>query len=278
MPRPRKATVDYFPHYVNHKKTIMILEGKYKNDGYAFWFKLLEILGETENHYFDCNDSYNWMFLLTKTLVDDEMATEILNLLANLNAIDPELWLSKVIRSQNFIDNLHTVYNRREINVYSKADIMGLMYTETPLNGVSVGINPQSKGKERKGKERKVNKGNPEASKMNYNKIANEIIEYFNTITKRECLISENNRGYIIPRLKEGHTIEQAKKAIDNICASQWHQENPKAINIETIFRPSKFERNVFMGKQKPKITNSTISTDFDEMPEEATNGTFQEF
>ncbi len=48
MARPKKQTVDYFPHFVKGGRTIFILENKFGNDGYAFWFKLLEILGESE--------------------------------------------------------------------------------------------------------------------------------------------------------------------------------------------------------------------------------------
>ena len=48
MTRPKKQTVDYFPHSCNHKKTIYILEERYGNNGYSFWFKLLEMLGNTE--------------------------------------------------------------------------------------------------------------------------------------------------------------------------------------------------------------------------------------
>lgn len=55
MARPTKETVDYFPHFVKCGRTIFILESKYGNDGYAFWFKLLEILGDTEGHYYDCS-------------------------------------------------------------------------------------------------------------------------------------------------------------------------------------------------------------------------------
>ena len=46
MARPRKQTVDYFPHYCKCGRTIFILENRFGNDGYAFWFKLLEILGD----------------------------------------------------------------------------------------------------------------------------------------------------------------------------------------------------------------------------------------
>ena len=48
MARPAKLTVDYFPHIINQGKTIFIIENNYGNDGYAFWFKLLELLGATD--------------------------------------------------------------------------------------------------------------------------------------------------------------------------------------------------------------------------------------
>ena len=44
MARPLKQTVDYFPHYVNHGKTLLIIENEYGNTGYAFWFKVIELL------------------------------------------------------------------------------------------------------------------------------------------------------------------------------------------------------------------------------------------
>lgn len=144
MARPKKAIVDYFPHYVNHGKTMFTLETKYGNNGYAFWFKLLEILGSTEHHYINCNDADTWEYLLAKTKTDEGFAVEILGLLSKLNSIDGELWSQKIIRSQNFIDNLATVYSRREVDVYTKEDVMGLCIQKHPIKGVIVNINPQS--------------------------------------------------------------------------------------------------------------------------------------
>lgn len=66
MARPKKQTVDYFPHFVKGGRTIFILENKFGNDGYAFWFKLLEILGESEGHFYDCSNASNWEYLLAK--------------------------------------------------------------------------------------------------------------------------------------------------------------------------------------------------------------------
>ena len=155
MSRPKKAIVDYFPHFINHKKTISILENQFKNDGYAFWFKLLEILGGTNHHFIDCNEQTQWLFLVSKTLVSEETAKKILDLLADMNAIDKDFWSKKIIRSQNFIDNLLPVYQRREVNVYTKDELGKFLLTKNPLKKVSVNKKPQSKVKESKVKESK---------------------------------------------------------------------------------------------------------------------------
>ena len=180
MSRPKKAIVDYFPHFINHKKTISILENQFGNDGYAFWFKTLEILGSTEHHFINCNEPTQWLFLLSKTLVSEETANNILNLLAEMDAIDKEFWNKKIIRSQNFIDNLIPVYQRREINVYTKKELRGLLLTKNSLNGVVVNKKPHSKVKESKEEKSKVNI---------YNKFCNEIMKKYSLkITNKKDL------------------------------------------------------------------------------------------
>ncbi len=156
MARPKKSTVEYFPHYVHHHKTMFTIEAKFGNDGYAFWFKLLELLGASDNHYLDCNEVETWEYLLAKTHLDEVTANNILSLLANLSAIDKDLWQHKIIWSENFLENLNTVYNRRDLKPLQKSDIMGLMQTKTPLKEITADINPQSKVKESKVEESKV--------------------------------------------------------------------------------------------------------------------------
>ena len=55
MARTQKDTVDYFPHDADASAgdTLTVLEGQYANDGYAFWFKLLERLASSEGHFID---------------------------------------------------------------------------------------------------------------------------------------------------------------------------------------------------------------------------------
>lgn len=113
MARPKKQKVDYFPHYVKGGRTLFILEEKYGNDGYAFWFKLLELLCDSDGHFIDCRNSSNWEFLLAKTHTEAEKAEEIISTLVNLGKIDAELWAEKVIWVQSLLNNVSSVYERR---------------------------------------------------------------------------------------------------------------------------------------------------------------------
>ena len=113
--RNQKRTIDYFPHEVNRGQTISTIERKFGNDGYAFWFKLLEILGKTDDHFYDCSASVAWEYLLAETSVSEKKAGEILKTLVNLNAINPELWNDyKIIFSENFVNNFEDVYDKRQ--------------------------------------------------------------------------------------------------------------------------------------------------------------------
>ena len=150
MARPKKNKVDYFPHMVTSGKTLYILEQKWGNDGYAFWFKLLEIIGDTEGHYFCTENDADWEFLIAKTHVTGETASEILETLAKLNAIDPELWEKNIIWSQNFIDNIQDVYLKRRLSVPKKPLSEGFWPENPQQNDVSVPKMRQSKVKESK--------------------------------------------------------------------------------------------------------------------------------
>jgi len=113
--RPQKQTVDYFPHDTDasESKTLTIIQSKYGNDGYAFWFKLLQLLGKSPGHYFDFNKAADWEFLLAKTHIKDtETAKEILNTLSLLDAIDSELYQHGIIWCQKFVDRIADAYNR----------------------------------------------------------------------------------------------------------------------------------------------------------------------
>jgi len=230
MSRPKKAKVDYFPHMVHQGKTIYILEKKFGNDGYAFWFKTLELLGDTENHFIDCNDPIQWEFLIAKTLVSNEIGKDILETLVNVEAIDKDLWKNNVIWCENFILNLESVYNRREVSVYRKPDVWDYCQQKYGDKWINVNEKPQSKVEESKEKKSK---------EIPYI----EIIEYLNSKTGKSFKAeSQYSKKHIKVRWNEGFRLEDFKKVIDNKCL-KWLSD-PKMIDYirpETLFG-TKFE------------------------------------
>lgn len=133
MARNKKNKVDYFSHKCVSGKTLFIIEERYKNDGYAVWFKLLELLGDTENHFYDCNNPVDFNFLVSKCGLPVITVTEIIDLLAELGAIDKELWSNKIIWSQNFVDGLAHLYDKRKQKLPSKPNFCARNNTVDPV-------------------------------------------------------------------------------------------------------------------------------------------------
>ena len=143
MSRPRKANVDYFPHSTEHGKTMFVLENRWGNNGYAAWFKILEMLGRAENHFIDTRDTETWEYLVANLRINPNTTCEILNTLSNLRAIDQELWeSSKVIFSVNFVDGVTPAYRFRKDKIITRNVVLNLV--SRVVNNVSHVI-PQHK-------------------------------------------------------------------------------------------------------------------------------------
>lgn len=248
MARPEKYTVDYFPHKVKCGRTLFIIEDRWKNNGYAFWFKLLELLGETDYHILNCNDPDSWEYLLSKSHLSDELATEILDKLALLGAIDPELWDYKYIWSDNFVENVKDAYKKRVVSVPVKPSVVDLQEGKLTRLLVSVSGNSQSKVKESKVKESKVNK----EKRIKFKKEAEEILSFLNETGNKNFTASDVNLDFIIARLKEpGVTPDKCRQVIAK-KVRKW-KDDPKMdefIRPATIFNKTKF--NQYMGELVP--------------------------
>jgi hypothetical protein len=131
---------------------MFILEQRYGNDGYAFWFKLLELLGKTAGHSLDCNNPATWEFLQARTHLTADICTEILDLLAKLEAIDAGLWESKIVWSDNFVLGVADAYRNRLSEIPIRPD--NLRKKPKPTPGPD-NRNPQTKLKDTKRKENK---------------------------------------------------------------------------------------------------------------------------
>ena len=116
--RPEKYTISYFPHYTKDSKSIFIIENIYGSEGYSFWFKLLELLCNSKNLFFDCNENGNIEYLSAKTKTTIDQAKNILDTLASIDCIDKELWnKGKIIWCQSLVDEVKDIYKKRKSNV-----------------------------------------------------------------------------------------------------------------------------------------------------------------
>ncbi len=160
MPRPQKQVIDYFPHMVNHGKTILILRNEFGNDGYAFWFSLLELLCKSPGQFYDYNSPSAWRLLLAETHVKEDIATSILKTLAEVEAIDSELYSQKVVWCDNLVENLEPVYDRRNTGKPEKPSLCLQKPIQEDINANNNSINDNNNPHSRVNNSRVNNKRN----------------------------------------------------------------------------------------------------------------------
>lgn len=242
MARPNKETVDYYPHFVKSGRTIFILESKYGNDGYAFWFKLLEILGEADGHWFDCSVPTNWAYLLAKTRCDEEEAKDIIGTLLTLGKIDSELWNDRqVIWCQNFVNNVSNVYKMR------RADVPVRPYLSfNEHQGVKVPNNNNSEGSGLINKETDIVKKSKGEKSKGEKRIypCRDIVALWNDICggalPRVKALNENRRQKIKCRCEEWGKdseawLQQARDLFERVTASDFLRGGNKSGWIATF-------------------------------------------
>jgi hypothetical protein len=248
MSRPTKQTVNYFPHFCKHGKTIYILEKKYGNNGYAFWFKLLEELGSHDGHILNLSDETELEFLSAKTGVSSTEAVEMLELLSKLGAIDKNLWNKKMVWCQNFIENVKNAYNKRIVSI-----------PEKPISGsgneVSGSGNEVSVSRKPRIREDKIRENNI------YNNIySKHIVEIINLFKPINPMISFNNKTYrnTTAELIEKFGFEKVKSMIEATVAIQGKDYAP------TVTNPWQFKKKlgdikVYFERQKSKQNKTLI-------------------
>jgi len=257
--RPNKSTVDYFPHYAKHGKTIFILENKYGNDGYAFWFKLLELLSDSNNHVIDCRNPDQWEYLLAYTKVDDITANNIIQTLINLGKIDVEMWANKILYSDTFIDKIKIVYDRRNTDLVQKQGLceqLGIKCNQKPQgHGINDDSNTHSKVKgtkvyKRKEKEIKENKNtnSNQTSSDEFNFLKTLFLDYYRKKIGQEYYFTAADAGNLKQfqqKIKYSITLKGREPTLENVTNGftyllehlpKWHQENLSIVNINSKY------------------------------------------
>ena len=114
MGKKQSEKFDYFPHILKQSNTIEELEKLYGNDGYAVWFKLLEILGVSPDYQYEISNQILYKNLMNKFKISDERFEQIINTLYELNAIDKESWNKNILFVPNLVTNIQQT--KKKIN------------------------------------------------------------------------------------------------------------------------------------------------------------------
>ena len=164
MARPQKNIVEYFSHYVTPGKELQLLTDKFGNDGYAFYFRLRELLGRTPNHSYSVEDEIDWLFFVKQMGLDEDRTSDIINYSVKIRDLDKESWEDKRLWSQNFVDELVPVYEKRTSDLPDKNSFRNENTSFRVGNPSYVNENPsfRSDNSQSKVKERKVNKSKGE--------------------------------------------------------------------------------------------------------------------
>lgn len=234
--RPHKTTVEYFPHPVSHGRVVFVLQEAYGNDGYAFWYKLQETLGEEPGHYINCQTPGSWEHLMGKVGIPNGKAMVIMGTLANIEAIDAELWdTCAVIWSEDFVDRLRPLYHRRENDLPGRPEHL----LSFPITGdqkelfASFGI--QSGRKPGISSIKEVTKGNKTKERERVpTRVLNEILnERFDTFWQAyPRKVSKGAARKAFQKLKPSEElVAQMVDAIEKWKATpQWQEKNGKFI------------------------------------------------
>jgi len=269
MAQPVKQKVLWYPHNCKRGRVVTILEGRWGNDGYAFFYKLLELLGDSEGHSIDCSQTDNWEYLIIKTKVSDETAEAILQKLADLKVIDPELWKFRVIWSDDFIASVKDAYRRRICDVPTRPVVGGKVTSITPITDDILpsgtppkggccrqddDIYPQRRVEESR-EEKDILSGDATTTPPSREKIPyDEIVDYLNKAAGTSFMSStKQTRSLISARWSEGFRLPEFKTVIDS-KVKEWGKD-PKMrgyLRPQTLFG-TKFEGYFQNSPMKPK-------------------------
>lgn len=146
MARPPKLNADYFLHFVRNQQILRILaimEQRWGKDGYYFFYRMLEILSDSDYHMYVCRDGDHWDYFLAHVKLDEVMAVHMINQLCRAGFLDPILWEKHgVLYCGYLVDNLSTLYERREQPLPTREVIVGRNPVYADINPVYADKNP----------------------------------------------------------------------------------------------------------------------------------------
>jgi spore germination protein YaaH len=157
MARPKKEGMDYFPHdtdAVNDEK-IEALRYLYGNDGYAFYFILLERIYRTKNFELDVSDAETIQILSRKVGVNEEKFHQMLETSLKRGCFDKQAYEESHVLTSEGIKKRASVVVEKRVKMRDKYQSSKDSVSDAETTQETEVETPQSKEKESKEKKRK---------------------------------------------------------------------------------------------------------------------------
>jgi len=157
--RPEKTNVDYFPHFVHRSRELELIEHRHGSDGYAAYFKLLEMVSDSKYHKLKINTQDQIDIFEMQMKVGPKVYKDVIQILINAGKIDQELWdKEKTIWMDDFVQLLSPAWYKRGKRIPTKDEIALPISISNTRNSLSDTRNSEKrKEKERKEKESEAN-------------------------------------------------------------------------------------------------------------------------
>lgn len=226
MARAKTNTVEYFPHDVNQDKFRYMLKRKYPRDGYCVYYALLELLGGSENHFYDMSDDYGRDYFIEYTDVESDLVDKILFDLAEWGVIDKEMFSKGLLWNQQFVDNIADVYRKRKRetpNKYAICESLGIK--------IAIPSQPDTETLQSKVKERKANEKKGEDSIEDAHPLQLFIFKNFPLVTKIHTQLTFEDCEDLTERFPKDLIVKKLK-GIEN-RKDQYKQYSSVYITLE---------------------------------------------
>jgi hypothetical protein len=264
MARPRKTGLDYFPHDVDasEDEKIEALRALYGNDGYAFYFILLERIYRSDNAELDISKKAILAALVKKIGISEQKFFEMLNTAFDIELFNKQLYeQNNVITSKGIKKRFEEVESMRERwRKKKKSKEENKEENKEDTSNIFSGENSEetgeSKVKESKEKKSKVNKINyAEYVSMTNDEYQKLLAAYGEEATKKMIEILDNYKGSTGKKYKSDYRtilnwvvqryLEEKNKQGGNVCGNTGkHTGDNKPNTRKYTFDKSKFLYN----------------------------------
>jgi hypothetical protein len=151
MARPRKEGMDYFPHDTNAAADKKI-DG---NDGYVFYFILLEMIYQETTFELDISDAETIQILCKKIGINEDLFGQILHTAIKRDCFDKEAFYEREVLTSNGIKKRASVVIDKREKMRKVYETIEKKVSASEIEEETQEEKPQSKVKESKVKEKK---------------------------------------------------------------------------------------------------------------------------